>query len=88
MTVYPKHTPIAAITHFDRSTKVHFECMIHEGSKWMSKQPSCSQWFASWGNTEDCDCSMDDLRNWWTSEEYDDGQSRQKVINLGIGHRN
>ena len=73
MTIHPIHTPVSAITYFDRSTKVFFECQIHPGSAWMSKQPSCSQWFATRDNTEDCNCDMGNLNNWWTSAEYNDG---------------
>jgi hypothetical protein len=74
MTIYPKHTPVTAITHFDRSTKVWFECMNHEGSKWYSKDPFVSQWFAQLTNCDpfgnprvDCDCKADQM---WTTDEY------------------
>lgn len=75
--LYPIHTPVSAITRFDRSTKVFFECSIHEDSKWMSKQPSCSQWFAVTDNGYDCGCSMSG-DTWWTSEEYNDGDEATK----------
>lgn len=76
--IYPTHTPVSAIRFFDRSTKVFFECSIHPGSAWMSKQPSCSQWFATAANTEDCACDMGG-DTWWTSAEYDDGHGEGPV---------
>jgi len=78
MTVYPVHTPVTAIKHFDRSTKVVIECMNHEGSVWMTKDPLVSNWFAHWSNSDafggprrECDCKADQF---WTFEEYNDGK--------------
>lgn len=77
MTIYPVHTPVSEISHFNRGTKVQFECMDHEGSRWVSKDPYVSQWFARWDNSDafgsplkNCDCKANKM---WTIEEYDDG---------------
>lgn len=76
--IYPVHTPVTAIRTFDRSTKVMFECMNHEGSKWMSKDPFVSNWFADWDNSDayglpkvDCECTASYM---WTTAEYSDGK--------------
>lgn len=72
--IYPTHTPVSAITRFDRSTKVVIQCSLdgHEDSVWMTKQPSCSNWFEASNATLDCGCSVSG-GTWWTYEEYDDG---------------
>jgi hypothetical protein len=76
--IYPKHTPVTAIIFFDRSTKVVIECMNHEGSVWMTKDPFVSNWFAHFSNSDafgnaavNCDCKAD---QYWTAEEYHDGK--------------
>ena len=78
--IYPKHTPVSAITHFDRSTKVVIECQLdgHEASVWMTKQPSCSTWFPATDQTADCGCSISG-DTWWTAKEYNDGAEDASV---------
>jgi hypothetical protein len=64
---YPKGTPVSAITQFDRSTKVAFECTKHPGRTFASKDPNVSRWF---GDSQPCE---DDLSDFVTAAEYDDG---------------
>jgi hypothetical protein len=42
---YPVGTNIRDISGWDRGTKAIFECKEHPGIHFMSKQPSCSNWF-------------------------------------------
>jgi hypothetical protein len=66
--IYPKGTSISAITQFDRSTKVAFECAKHpEHGTFYSKDPHVSRWF---GEGQPCDDSLDEFV---TASEYDDG---------------
>lgn len=45
MTTYPVGTNIREVRGWDRGTKAVFECKEHPGIHYMSKQPSCSNWF-------------------------------------------
>ena len=71
---YPAGTPVLEIRNWDRSTKVHFGCTVHPGSRWASKEPSWSSWFSTncdaFGNPlEDCDCKLAS-GNFVTLDEY------------------
>ena len=80
---FPKGTNIREVTGWDRSIKAVFECKMHPGIHYMSKQPSCSNWFPAneparalqWGTPDPCDHrSTDDV--WVLAEDYeavDDG---------------
>jgi hypothetical protein len=77
MTTYPVGTNIRDIESFDRSTKVVFHCVEHPEFWYMSKQPSCSQWFPAneaareiqWGKDDPCPHhSNNDV--WFTVQEY------------------
>ncbi|WP_420181318.1 hypothetical protein [Paenarthrobacter sp. TA1.8] len=45
MATYPAGTTLDEITHFDRSTKVHFHCPTHPEYTFRSKDPFCSSIF-------------------------------------------
>lgn len=59
---YPAGTNIREVRGWDRSTKAIFECKEHPGIHYMSKQPSCSNWFPAnkaaqdlqWGQPDPC----------------------------------
>ena len=71
MTIYPAGTKVVDIRHFDRSTKVSFQCSAHGGPVWFSKQPSCSNWFSREAEeVHACPCN---LLMYVTTEPYDDG---------------
>jgi len=63
---FPKGTNIREVTGWDRSTKAIFECKEHPGIHYMSKQPSCSNWFPAneaardlqWGKPDPCEHTM------------------------------
>lgn len=69
--IYPAGTALSAIAQFDRSTKVAFHCTKHpENGTFASKDPFVSRWF---GESAPCE---DDLSEFVTSAEYDDGGDR------------
>lgn len=80
MTIYPAGTNIWDISSFDRGTKVIFHCTEHPEFWYMSKQPSCSNWFPAneaarelqWGKEDPCHHKMND-DVWVTATEYDNG---------------
>jgi hypothetical protein len=45
MATYPAGTKLNEISHFDRSTKVHFHCPDHPEYSFRSKDPFCSSIF-------------------------------------------
>jgi hypothetical protein len=62
------------IQHFDRSTKVWIECKNHPESKWYSKDPFVSNWFAQPSNCDafgvakcNCECQVSE---YILSEDY------------------
>lgn len=66
---YPKGTNVREVNGWDRSIKAVFECKMHPGIHYASKQPSCSNWFPAneearklqWGAEDPCEhtSSMD-----------------------------
>jgi hypothetical protein len=78
MTKYAVGTNVRDIREFDRSIKVIFHCTEHPEFHYMSKQPSCSQWFPAneasrelqWGKEDPCPhTAKDDV--WVTVHEYE-----------------
>lgn len=81
MALIPAGTLISDMIYFDRGIKVLFACKHHPQYWYMSKQPSCSNWFPAneaarqlqWGAVDECTHTVkDDV--WVTVEPYNDGQ--------------
>jgi hypothetical protein len=75
MATYSKGTAVTEIVNFDRSTKVWIQCLDHSNSKWYTKDPYSSQWFAqpmnsdAFGNPKcDCECG---ISRYILSEDYE-----------------
>ena len=78
MATFPKGTNVREVTGWDRSKKAIFQCKFHRGIHYMSKQPSCSNWFPAnqaardlqWGTPDPCDhTSSNDV--WVLVEDYE-----------------
>ena len=56
--IYPKGTPISQVEQFDRGQKVVIVCKNHPMSRWVSKDPYVSRWFATAVEYEECECPL------------------------------
>jgi hypothetical protein len=66
MPVYPVGTPLDSIRVWDRGIKVRFQCSVHRGAEWVSKEPRVSSWFIA-KDGPDCMCKT---INMVTTAEY------------------